>query len=84
MIKRNGFVISLLFHAGIGYPAWSQEQDNETRGEHVIKANTTLIANRGYAAEIASRPPVERAWVYRPEPAWFYSHHPSLTFFKAA
>ncbi len=82
MIKRNGFVISLLFLAGIGYPAWSQEQDNEITGGHVIKANTTLIANPGYAAETASRPPVERAWIYRPEAAWSYSHHPSLTFFN--
>ncbi len=29
MIKRNGFVISLLLVVGMGYPAWSQEQNKE-------------------------------------------------------
>lgn len=80
--KRNCFVISLLFVVGMGYPAWSQEQNNETTGEHVMKANTTVVANRGYAAKTATRPPVERAWLYRPQTAWFYSHHPFLTFFN--
>ena len=27
-------------------------------------------------------PSVERAWIYRPEHEWFYSHHPYITFFK--
>ena len=40
------------------------------------------ITNQGYDAAIAARPPVERAWIYRPETEWGYSHHPVLTFFN--
>jgi len=43
---------------------------------------TTALTNRSYAAETAARPPVERAWVYRPETTWSYSHHPFLTVFN--
>jgi hypothetical protein len=42
----------------------------------------TTITNLGYAPETAARPPVERAWLYRPESAWCYSHHPHLVFFR--
>ncbi len=38
--------------------------------------------NQGYTAANAKRLPLERAWLYRPEAAWFYSHHPSLTLFN--
>ncbi len=41
-----------------------------------------MITNQCYNAATASRLPVERAGIYRPETAWFYSHHPSLTFFN--
>ena len=42
----------------------------------------TTITNQSYNPASASRLSVERAWLYRPQTAWFYSHHPSLTFFR--
>jgi hypothetical protein len=41
-----------------------------------------IIANHGYHTTTARRLSVERVWIYRPQTAWFYSHHPSLAFFK--
>jgi hypothetical protein len=40
------------------------------------------ITNRGYHAAHAASLPVERAWVYRPQTAWFYSHHAHLAWFN--
>jgi hypothetical protein len=40
---------------------------------------STLLS--GYTATNAGRLPVERAWLYRPETTWTYSHHPHLAFF---
>lgn len=42
----------------------------------------TSITNQGYEATTATRPAVERAWVYCPATEWGYSHHPFLTVFK--
>ncbi len=39
-------------------------------------------ANPGYSAATAARLPVERAWLYRPETAWCYSHHAAITHFN--
>ncbi len=39
------------------------------------------ITNAGYSAATAPRLRVERAWLYRPETQWTYSHHPHLAFF---
>lgn len=39
------------------------------------------IANPGYHPARAERAPVERAWVYRPDRAWTYSHHAHLCHF---
>lgn len=39
------------------------------------------LSNPGYQAATAGCPPVERAWLYRPENEWTYSHHPHLAFF---
>lgn len=41
-----------------------------------------MITNQSYHPEQAVRLPVERAWLYRPETEWLYSHHPHLTFFR--
>ncbi len=41
-----------------------------------------VITNKGYDRTTATRLPVERAWVYRPQTAWFYSHHAYLAFFQ--
>lgn len=40
------------------------------------------ITNCGYSAAHTERLPVAHAWIYRPESAWFYAHHPALTFFN--
>ncbi len=39
------------------------------------------ITNRGYDPLTATRLPVERTWLYRPETEWTYSHHPHLAHF---
>ena len=39
------------------------------------------ISNPGYSTASAARLPVERAWLYRPETEWTYSHHPHLASF---
>jgi hypothetical protein len=45
------------------------------------------ITNENYREETAEAPEdlgssVERAWLYRPEDEWTYSHHPHLAFFN--
>lgn len=39
-------------------------------------------SNPSYDGVTASRLRVERAWLYRPETEWTYSHHPHLAFFN--
>ncbi|MHB0934997.1 MAG: exo-alpha-sialidase [Armatimonadota bacterium] len=36
------------------------------------------IGNPNYSSRTATMLPVERAWLYRPEAEWTYSHHPHL------
>jgi len=44
--------------------------------------NKSIPGNPDYDPHSAPRLAVERAWLYRPESGWTYSHHPSLAFFK--
>lgn len=41
----------------------------------------TRIANPDCSAATAGRPPVQRAWLYRPDEEWAYSHHPHIVHF---
>ncbi len=44
----------------------------------------TGISNLGYNAAAARRLPVDRAWLYRPDAAWSYSHHAHVAWFNGA
>lgn len=47
-----------------------------------LTMQTSPLSNRTYDKATASRPPVERAWIYQPTHEWLYSHHAHLAYFK--